>query len=140
MLFIIYIEKCYIYLRYIHCSLLGKSYGKTLRRLLWWQFSFRFLNQMEFHLVRKSKGKLSPRSYPIHCERKWKYNFLSVEAIGKWSSVQFRLQWAVCVKNVQCPSSYSYSALNLQLKANFLFIIINGLILPLYRPTFFSAS
>ena len=25
----------------------------------------------------KSKGKLSPRSYPIQCERKWKYNFLS---------------------------------------------------------------
>ena len=27
----------------------------------------------------KSKGKLSPRSYPIQCERKWKYSFLSVE-------------------------------------------------------------
>ena len=27
----------------------------------------------------KSKGKQSPRSYPIHCERKWKYCFLSVE-------------------------------------------------------------
>ena len=26
----------------------------------------------------KSKGKLSPRSYPIQCERKWKYSFLSV--------------------------------------------------------------
>ena len=26
----------------------------------------------------KSKGKLSPRSYPIRCERKWKYSFLSV--------------------------------------------------------------
>ena len=26
----------------------------------------------------KSKGKLSPRPYPIHCERKWKYSFLSV--------------------------------------------------------------
>ena len=25
----------------------------------------------------KSEGKLSPRSYPIQCERKWKYNFLS---------------------------------------------------------------
>ena len=25
----------------------------------------------------KSKGKLSPRSYPIECERKWKYSFLS---------------------------------------------------------------
>ena len=26
----------------------------------------------------KSKEKLSPRSYPIHCERKWKHSFLSV--------------------------------------------------------------
>ena len=26
----------------------------------------------------KLKGKLSPRSYPIRCERKWKYSFLSV--------------------------------------------------------------
>ena len=26
----------------------------------------------------KSKGKLSPRSYPIQCERKWKYSFVSV--------------------------------------------------------------
>ena len=26
----------------------------------------------------KSNGKLSPRSYPIQCGRKWKYSFLSV--------------------------------------------------------------
>ena len=26
----------------------------------------------------KSKGKLSPRSYPIQCESKWKHSFLSV--------------------------------------------------------------
>ena len=26
----------------------------------------------------KSKGKLSPRSYPIQCDRKWKHSFLSV--------------------------------------------------------------
>ena len=25
----------------------------------------------------KSKGKLSPRPYPIQCERNWKYSFLS---------------------------------------------------------------
>ena len=36
------------------------------------------LNQMEFHSVQKLKGKLSPRSYPIQLERKWKYSFLSV--------------------------------------------------------------
>ena len=28
----------------------------------------------------KSKGKLSPRSYPSQCERKWKHSFLSVNA------------------------------------------------------------
>ena len=37
------------------------------------------LNQMEFHL--KSKGKLSPRSYPIQCDKKWKYSFFSVPYI-----------------------------------------------------------
>ena len=42
----------------------------------------------------KSKGKLSPRSYPIQCERKWKYSFLSAgrEASGSspravWSRI-----------------------------------------------------
>ena len=28
-----------------------------------------------------SKGKLPPRSYPIQCERNWKYSFLSVAAL-----------------------------------------------------------
>ena len=28
----------------------------------------------------KLKGKLSPRSYPIQCERKWNTSFLSVSA------------------------------------------------------------
>ena len=36
------------------------------------------LNQMEFHLVQNQKEKLSPRSHPIECERKWKYSSLSV--------------------------------------------------------------
>ena len=41
----------------------------------------------------KSKGKLSPRSYPIQCERKWKHSFLSaylllhIHYTGKWSPV-----------------------------------------------------
>ena len=30
------------------------------------------LNQMELHLIQNRKGKLSSRSYPIQCERKWK--------------------------------------------------------------------
>ena len=39
------------------------------------------LNQMEFHLVQNWNCKLSPRSYPIQCERKRKYIFLSVRGI-----------------------------------------------------------
>ena len=31
----------------------------------------------------KSKGKLSPRSYPIQCDRKWKYSFHSVQTLGQ---------------------------------------------------------
>ena len=31
----------------------------------------------EIPLGSKSKGKLSPRLYPIQFERKWKYSFLS---------------------------------------------------------------
>ena len=31
----------------------------------------------------KSKVKLSPRSYPIECERKWKYSFLNVHCTPK---------------------------------------------------------
>ena len=27
----------------------------------------------------KLSGKLSPRSYPIQCERKWKHSFISVQ-------------------------------------------------------------
>ena len=30
----------------------------------------------------KLEGKLSPRSYPIQCERKWKHSFLSVLQSG----------------------------------------------------------
>ena len=41
-------------------------------------FPFNFYNQIEILFGSKSKGKLSPRSYPIQCEGKWKYSFLSV--------------------------------------------------------------
>ena len=41
----------------------------------------------------KSKGKLSPRSYPIQCERKWKYIFLSVTCIANAS-----FSWTKAVK------------------------------------------
>ena len=37
------------------------------------------LNQNGIAFGSKSKGKLSPWSYAIQCERKWKHSFLSVE-------------------------------------------------------------
>ena len=44
----------------------------------WWHFPFDFEpNGSPF--CSKSKGKLSPQSYPIQCERNWKYSFLSVD-------------------------------------------------------------
>ena len=39
----------------------------------------------------KSKGKLSPRSYPIRFEMKWKYSFLSPEPLGRVS--QSLINW-----------------------------------------------
>ena len=48
----------------------------------------------------KSKGKLSPRSYPIQKERKWKYSFLS--ASGLWNETNlitqiFQIKSKICV-------------------------------------------
>ena len=37
------------------------------------------LNQMEIHLAQNRKGKLSPRSYPIQFEMKWNTSFLRVQ-------------------------------------------------------------
>ena len=45
--------------------------------------SFRFPFDFELNGIpfgSKLKGKLSPRSYPIQCERNWKYSFRSVGA------------------------------------------------------------
>ena len=42
--------------------------------------------------VSKSKGKLSPRSYPIQCERKWNTSFLSARTLRDFNFVG-RLQW-----------------------------------------------
>ena len=71
------------------CSFRCDLLGHTLRKLYFsflshWMgydrgdsFSFDFeLNGMP--LGSKSNGKLSPWSYSIQCERKWKYSFLSV--------------------------------------------------------------
>ena len=48
-------------------------------------FSFDF-EPNGFPFGSKSKGKLSPRSYPIQCERNWKYSFLSADSKRqKWT-------------------------------------------------------
>ena len=46
----------------------------------WWQFSFRFSEPNGIPLDSKSKGKLSPQSYPIQFARNCKCSFLSVVA------------------------------------------------------------
>ena len=53
----------------------------------WWQFSFRFSEPNGIPFGSKSKGKLSPRSYPIQCERKWKSSFLSAEPSAMSSAI-----------------------------------------------------
>ena len=45
-------------------------------------FSFDF-EPNEIPFGSESKGKLSPRSYPIQCERKWNISFLSVEILQR---------------------------------------------------------
>ena len=45
----------------------------------WWQFSFRFSEPNGIPFGSKSKWKLSSWSYPIQCEREWKYSFFSAE-------------------------------------------------------------
>jgi len=57
----------------------------------WWQFSFRFWTKLNSIWFRKSKGKQSPRSYPIQCERNWKYSFLSVH--GRLHSTHREIFW-----------------------------------------------
>ena len=46
----------------------------------------------------KLKGKLSPRSYPIQFERKWKYSFLSVQ------STDFAPDVSVTLAELHCKS------------------------------------
>ena len=53
------------------------------------------LNQMEFHLVQNRKENCHPRSYPIQCERKLKYSFLSVPSDAGapvWNTLQDALE------------------------------------------------
>ena len=58
----------------------------------------------------KSKGKLSPRSYPIQFERKWKHSFVSVDLPGcevkDWS---FYAGWASTIRLLDWPVQSSGS-------------------------------
>ena len=58
----------------------------------WWQFPFRFSEPNRIPFGSKLEGNLSPRSYPIQCERKWKCSCLSVypsrlnsESVSHWA-------------------------------------------------------
>ena len=62
-------------IRYKPCTL-RKLYFHFLSQWMGYDRDDSFWTKWKFHLVQK----LSPRSYPIHCERKWKYSFLSVGA------------------------------------------------------------
>ena len=53
----------------------------------------------------KSKGKLSPWSYPIQYERKWKYSFLSVEKrdpFHKWANVFYKPKHSTVIVTKLC--------------------------------------
>ena len=66
----------------IHCSSLRKLYLYFLSIWMEYEHGDRFPFYFEPNLIpfgSKFKGKLSPRSYPIQHERKWKYSFLSAE-------------------------------------------------------------
>ena len=63
---------------------------------MWYDRGDRFWTKWKIHLVQK----LSPRSYPIHCERKWKYSFLSVNSLknkSKFTLIEFN-----SVESVEC--------------------------------------
>ena len=57
----------------------------------------------------KSKGKLSPRSYPIHCQRKRKYSFLSVLSLHDLSIMSSRpVKW---LEPLSILDGYNYAPL-----------------------------
>ena len=55
---------------------LRKLYFHFLSQWMGYDSGDSFWTKWKFHLVQK----LSPLSYPIHCEKKWKYSFLSVRS------------------------------------------------------------
>ena len=57
----------------------------------WWQFSFDF-KPNGFPFGSKLKGKLSPRSYPIHFERKCRYSLLIVASHDSISEIYLEIK------------------------------------------------
>ena len=61
--------------------------GYNKSRDLFWSITIVLWNNILLFyskIIIKSKGELSPRSYPIRFERKWKYSFLSAQRIRYW--------------------------------------------------------
>ena len=56
-------------------------------------FPFDFEHKWNSIWFGKSKGKLSPWSYPIQCERKWKCSFLSVQMIDRMTRYRHQSTW-----------------------------------------------
>ena len=88
----------------MHSNICSRYFHVFFMLYIKWQFCFRTKAKSKtfyFFIFEpngnpfgsKSKRKLSLRSYPIHCERKWKYNFLSVI----YNSVEF-LSWIYLYK------------------------------------------
>ena len=48
----------------------------------------------------KSKGKLSPQTYPIQLERKWKYSFVSCTTCAYRPSITVRKQKTIPTANL----------------------------------------
>ena len=91
----------------------------------WWQFSFRFWNRWNSIRFRKPIGKLSPWTYPIQFERKWKYSVLSVTRnIFNYSHHNFsdltHFHVVVCLTGIVQMLSFSLSAIPLEKCVNLL--------------------
>ena len=52
----------------------------------------------------KSKGKLSPRSHPIHYERKWKYSFLNASLQYIKNTKYFTVNLYICIRWLGYPT------------------------------------
>ena len=75
-----------------------------------------------FPVGSKSKGKLSPRSYPIQCERKWKYSFLNVECYQNFRPIntEISLRFFSIIPMTKFGNGfeiYSLGIMGIQLKA-----------------------